>query len=135
MAASTPARATNAVNVAGSAEEDVLIIGAPELTITYKGSVEPGPQPMRVFAQLVDDQNDVVVGNQITPVPVELDGAEHTVTVPLESIIQFLKAGETITLQVVATTGAYAQPRLGGQIEFSSVSLSLPTTEALQPTR
>lgn len=135
VAASTPARATNAVNVAGSAEEDVLIIGAPELTITYKGSVEPGPQPMRVFAQLVDDQNDVVVGNQITPVPVELDGAEHTVTVPLESIIQFLKAGETITLQVVATTGAYAQPRLGGQIEFSSVSLSLPTTEALQPTR
>ena len=134
VASSTPVRASNALNVAASVEDDVLIVGAAELTITYKGTVEAGDRPMRVFAQLVDDQNDVVIGNQITPVPVELDGAEHTVTVPLESVIQYLKAGETITLQIVATTGAYAQPRLGGEIEFSSVSLSLPTTKALTET-
>jgi ABC-2 type transport system ATP-binding protein len=134
VASSTPVRASNALNVAASVEDDVLIVGAAELTITYKGTVEAGDRPMRVFAQLVDDQNDVVIGNQITPVPVELDGVEHTVTVPLESVIQYLKAGETITLQIVATTGAYAQPRLGGEIEFSSVSLSLPTTKALTET-
>ena len=34
--------------------------------------------------------------------------------------------GTTVTLQVVATTVAYAQPRLGGTIEFSAIDIKLP---------
>lgn len=127
----TPARADNAVNVTVEAAEDTLVLGAPELTLTYRGDVEDGDRPMRLFAQLVDDENGVVVGNQITPFAVELDGNEHTVTVSLESVIHHLEAGETLTLQVVATTGAYAEPRLGGEVSFTEVAVALPTTAAL----
>jgi ABC-2 type transport system ATP-binding protein len=119
------------VNVTIEAGEDTLVLGAPELTLTYRGDVEAGDRPMRLFAQLVDDENGVVVGNQITPFAVELDGDEHTVTVSLESVIHHLEAGETLTLQVVATTGAYAEPRLGGEVSFTELAVSLPTTTAL----
>jgi hypothetical protein len=34
-------------------------------------------------------------------------------------------------LQLVATTTAYAQPRLGGSIEFTGVDVSLPTAADL----
>jgi ABC-2 type transport system ATP-binding protein len=129
----TPTRAENAVSVTVEVDEDTLVLGAPELTLTYRGDVADGDRPMRLFAQLVDDENGVVVGNQITPFAVELDGQEHTVTVPLESVIHHLEAGETLTLQVVATTGAYAEPRLGGDVSFTSVAVSLPTTTALTP--
>ena len=129
----TPARAENAVNVTIEATDDTLVLGAAELTLTYRGDVEAGERPMRLFAQLVDDENGVVVGNQITPFAVELDGAEHTVTVPLESVIHHLEAGETLTLQIVATTGAYAEPRLGGEVGFTDIAVSLPTTAALTP--
>jgi ABC-2 type transport system ATP-binding protein len=129
----TPARAENAVSVTIEVDVDTLVLGAPELTLTYRGDVADGDRPMRLFAQLVDDENGVVVGNQITPFAVELDGQEHTVTVPLESVIHHLEAGETLTLQVVATTGAYAEPRLGGDVSFTSVAVSLPTTTALTP--
>jgi len=39
-----------------------------------------------VFAQFVDDQTGVVLGNAVTPVPVVLDGREHTATVELDGI-------------------------------------------------
>ena len=37
------------------------------------------------------------------------------------------KPGAHLTLQLVATTVAYAQPRLGGTIDFSAVRITLPT--------
>lgn len=128
----TPTPADNAVEVTVTAAEGALVVGSPELTFTYQGTVAAGDRPTRVFAQVVDDENDVVVGNQITPIEVELDGASHTASVALETIIHHLDAGETLTLQLVATTGAYSQPRLDGEITFSDIRLSLPTTTALQ---
>ncbi len=122
----TPGRAANAVEVTISASNDGFVVGAPTLAFTYAGTVEDGDRPTRVFAQLVDDSNDVVLGNQITPIVVELDGAEHSVEVPLESVAHRLAAGDTITLQLVATTTAYAQPRLGGSIDFRSIDVTLP---------
>jgi ABC-2 type transport system ATP-binding protein len=125
----TPAKATNAVNVTiDPGSVDALSIGAPRLRISYSGSVDPGPRPTRVFAQLVDDATGVVVGNQITPLDVTLDGKKHTTTTDLELIAQHLTPGHTITLQLVATTVAYAEPRLDGRITFDSINISLPTT-------
>jgi ABC-2 type transport system ATP-binding protein len=70
----------------------------------------------------------VVIGNQITPLDVTLDGKKHTTTTDLELIAQHLTPGHTITLQLVATTVAYAEPRLDGRITFDSINISLPTT-------
>lgn len=127
----TPARADNAVEVTVPFDEDALIVGAPELTLTYSGTVPAGERPMRLFAQLVDDRTDVVLGNQITPIAVELDGEERTITIPLETVSFAAVAGRSVTLQVVATTVAYAEPRLGGSVELSEVSVRLPVVTGL----
>ena len=129
----TPARAANAVDVAIEAPAtEQLVVGAPELQLTYSGSVPDGERPTRVFAQLVDDASGVVLGNQITPIPLVLDGASHDVTVPLEVVAHLVRPGTTITLQIVATTTAYGQPRLGGSVELSRVAVSLPVVTGYQ---
>lgn len=125
----TPARATNAVEVTVESETAAMLVGAPTVRFTYSGTVADGDRPTRVFAQLVDDSNDLVLGNQVTPLIVELDGAERSVEVPLEMVAHHLDAGGSVTLQLVATTTAYAQPRLGGSIEFSSIEIELPVIE------
>jgi ABC-2 type transport system ATP-binding protein len=130
----TPAKATNAVNVSIVAPATTaVIVGAPELTITYSGTVTDGARPTRVFAQLVDDATSLVLGNQITPIAVTLDGKPHTLTVPLEDVAFTARPGTSLTLQIVATTVAYATPRLGGSIDFSAVSVTLPTASGLTP--
>lgn len=131
----TPTRAERASEVTIAAEDDAMVLGAPELTLVYSGATPSGDRPTRVFAQIVDDESGHVLGNQITPVPLMLDGAAHTVTVPLEVVAHRLRAGETLTLQLVATTTAYAPPRIGGSVEFDSIDLRLPLAgDALQPT-
>jgi ABC-2 type transport system ATP-binding protein len=129
----TPARADVALEADILPDTDALVLGAPHLTMTYTGSTPDGPEPTRVFAQLVDAETGLVVGNQITPVPVELNGAEHTVEIDMEVIAHHLEAGDGLVLQLVATTPAYATPRLGGEITVTSIAIDLPTTEALTP--
>ncbi len=79
-----------------------------------------------MFAQLVDDATGVVLGNQVTPIAVTLDGKPHQLSVPLEAVVYSAEAGSHLTLQIVATTVAYAQPRLGGTVTFGSIGVSLP---------
>ncbi|MCU1396574.1 MAG: peptidase [Ilumatobacteraceae bacterium] len=123
----TPGKATNAVDVTIPAPAaDTVLVGAPTLNITYIGTVADGDRPTRVFAQLVDDTTGLVLGNQITPIDVTLDGQPHTAQVPLEMIAFTAHPAGTVTLQLVATTVAYAQPRLGGSIDFSAISIDLP---------
>jgi ABC-2 type transport system ATP-binding protein len=74
-----------------------------------------------------------VLGNQITPVDVILDGRQHTVSVSLEIVVAALRAGSRLTLQLTPTTVAYARPRLGGDIKFSSIRVSLPVSADVAP--
>jgi ABC-2 type transport system ATP-binding protein len=127
----TPSVATNAVEVTLSTDEEALVVGAPKLTFTYSGQTPAGGKPNRVFAQLVDDERGVVVGNQITPVEVTLDGETRTAEVDLEIVAQHLEPGQTLRLQLVATTVAYAVPQLGGSITFDSIDITLPTVIGL----
>ena len=130
----TPARATNAVDVTvpfGS--RSGVVVGAPQLTLTYRGTSPPGARPTRVFAQLVDGSTGLVLGNQITPVDVTLDGRTHTTSVPLEMVAFTGEPGHTVQLQLVATTVAYAQPRLGGDVDFLHIHVSLPVAATIRP--
>ncbi len=129
----TPAAATNAVNVAISApSRPALVVGAPKLTLTYSGTVPPGRRPTRVFAQLVDTTTGLVLGNQVTPIAVTLDGKTHTTSSLLEIVSEAVKPGQQLELQVVATTVAYVQPRLGGSINFSHISIKLPVADGVK---
>jgi ABC-2 type transport system ATP-binding protein len=127
IAGVTPAPARNAVNVAlRTGRRGDRIVGAPRLTLNYRGTTGKGTRPQRVFAQLVDTRTGLVVGNQITPIPVRLDGKRRTVTRPLELVAQTLGAKGGLKLQLVATTPAYARPQLGGKVSFSAIALKLP---------
>ena len=96
------------------------------MTLTYRGTTPPGTAPSRVFAQVVDEATGQAVGNQVTPVVVDLDGNQHTTTVSLETISESVEPGQRLSLQLVPTTVAYAPPRLGGSITFSRIKVSLP---------
>ena len=55
-----------------SRAQHVDAVGEPKLDITYQGtSTDPRGY---VFAQIVDEQRHVVLGNQVTPIAIELDG-------------------------------------------------------------
>lgn len=130
----TPGKASNAVNVqVAAASSPHLLVGAPTLTLRYSGTVAVGDRPERVFAQLVDDTTGLVIGNQVTPIPVELDGSTHEVSIPLEQISFNAKPGATITLQLVATTVAYGEPRLGGSVDFEQIEVDLPIADDMEP--
>jgi ABC-2 type transport system ATP-binding protein len=131
----TPARADKALKLKVVAKEDALVFGAPRLRLNYRGETPDGPEPTRIFAQLIDDETGLVVGNQIVPVPLELDGDDHTVEIDLEVVAHHLTKGSSVTLQLVATTFAFAEPRLGGTLIAVSIELELPVTEALTPAR
>jgi len=122
----TPGQATNAVDVKVRAPRAALVSGPPTVALTYRGTV-PGPRPARVFAQLVDAKTGFVLGNQITPIPLTLDGKTRTVSRPLEIVAQRMAKGSAVTLQLVASSVAYAAPRLGGDVAFSRVAVTLPT--------
>ncbi len=129
----TPAKASNAVNVpipAPPAGTKYFVVGAPKLTITYSGSGSgENGSSTRVYAQVVDDATGKVLGNQITPIPVTLDGASHTLTQPLEILSATQAPGETFTLQLTASTVAYQAQRAAGAVSFSKIRIELPTVD------
>jgi len=127
VASITPFRATNAVAVDVLTATAGVIVGAPQLTFTYSGTIPAGELPTRVFAQLVDPTTGYVLGNQVTPIAVTLDGQSHDLTLPLEQVAYAATAGGHVTLQLVAVAAGYAPPRLGGHIDFTQISISLPT--------
>ncbi len=132
-----PAPAANAVRIAIPVDSAAMVVGAPELRMTYSGAEPTGAggtagRPTRVFAQLVDTASGLVVGNQITPVPLTLDGRTHSVEVPLEIVAQRVDPDSSLELQLVATTTLYGLPRLGGSVELSDVSVHLPTVTGYQ---
>ncbi len=128
----TPAPAANAVEVPIPVGRSAMVIGAPRLSVTYHGTTGTGTALMRVFAQLVDTTTGLVLGNQITPVPVDLDGSTHSTSVPLEIVAYTAGPSSHLELQLVATTVAYSTPRLGGSVTFNAVHLVLPTVTGLQ---
>ncbi len=128
----TPTRAENALDLDVKFGNEALVLGSPVLTLTYSGTTLQGVRPTRVFAQLVDAATGIVLGNQVTPIDVTLDGATHRTTVSLETVVFSAAAGDMVTLQLTSSALGYAQPRLGGDVKLSSVDLSLPTVVGMR---
>jgi ABC-2 type transport system ATP-binding protein len=127
----TPAAASNAVDLTVRAPaRRALVVGAPQLTLTYRGLAGSGtPAKTYIYAQIVDDATGKLLGNQVTPIPVTLDGAGHTVSEPLEIVAATDRPREHLTLQIVASTVAYETQRTTGAIDLNTVHLVLPTVD------
>lgn len=104
------------------------VFGAPQLTLTYRGWARQGRT--HVYAQIIDTaRSSLVLGNQVTPVPLVLDGTEHTLTVPLEEVSYTATAATRLVLQVTPATSVYALPRATALTGLSA-SVSVPTVAA-----
>ncbi|GJF08725.1 hypothetical protein NGTWS0302_26440 [Mycolicibacterium cyprinidarum] len=125
-ALAAPARDAINIAVPGPLLATEEVVGAPKLTFTYSGL----GTNRHVYAQLVDNKTDLVLGNIITPVPVELDGRTHEVTIDMESIAYTMAPGDSLTLQIVGATSVYADATQWGFIDVSNVRLALPTVAA-----
>ena len=128
----TPSKAKDAVNIDVVFGVDALVLGAPTLSLTYVGTSPAGAAPTRVFAQMVDPSTNLVLGNLATPIKVELDGKEHTISLPLEMVVFAAKRGAKLKLQLVATSPSYATPSLGGKVRFSAIDVEIPTVTGMR---
>ncbi len=129
----TPAPAANAVDLPVVIPKSGVVVGAPRLSFSYTGTVPAHDRPTRVFAQLVDTTTGLVLGNQVTPIAVTLDGHAHVATVPMEIVAYTATPTSHVELQLVATTVAYATPQLGGSVSFAAIHVALPVAAGLTP--
>jgi ABC-2 type transport system ATP-binding protein len=119
------ARATNAVDVSiASPPRRAVVMGAPRLRFRYKGTAPAASA--RVLAQILDKSTGKVLGNQITPIVVNLDGRSHSLSPPLEIVTATARRGSRFALQLVAQSTLYSTHPQGGSITFSDVRVSLP---------
>jgi len=120
-------KADNAINVSVPVEEGTQILGQPVVTFTYSGL----GTSRAVYAQIVDEDTGLVLGNLITPIPVTLDGRSHTVAVTLgqlENVVYTAPpGGGNLTLQLVSTATPYENVFTFGAINVSDVEVTLPT--------
>ncbi|HET8929273.1 MAG TPA: CocE/NonD family hydrolase [Acidimicrobiales bacterium] len=125
----TPAKATKALEVpVDLTGEPRLVLGAPQLDLGYTCTLDAeATKPTRVFAQLVDDATGRVVGNQITPIAITCDGLLHQASLSMEDVAFAAAKDAKLTLQLVASTVAYAVPQMGGNVDFSRIELTIPT--------
>ncbi len=94
-----------------------------------------------LYGQIVDDATGLVLGNQVQPIPVTLDGKTRTVKVKLENVVYTMEPGSSLTLQLTGSAtvylGALLTPALGA-LTVSDLELTLPTVAdgvaTLEPT-
>jgi len=123
----TPGPATRAVNVALNFKRNGLAAGVPRLHLSYEGARQSGAtRPTRVYAQLVDPSTGLVLGNQVTPIVLTLDGKRHQITLPLEAVVFSAKAGSKVILQITPSSNAYAPGQFGGSVNFAKIQIELP---------
>ena len=122
-------RAANAVNVPVPAPRAaVQAVGAPTLKLTYTGT---GAAPQGyAFAQIADEVRGVVVGNQVRPIPLVLDGKQHTIERPLEAIAASLTPQSKLTLQITGGSQVYGPARTAADLQIAKARLEIPTVGA-----
>jgi ABC-2 type transport system ATP-binding protein len=123
LIAATPAVDAVNVNVAPTTG-DREIVGEPRVRITYSGLAFPARTFL--YAQVVDVNANRVLGNQVTPIPVILDGQQRTVERPLEPIAAHATPLSRYRVQVAAGTTVYGLQRSVGAASLTSIQAELP---------
>ncbi|PTL54384.1 alpha/beta hydrolase family protein [Paraconexibacter algicola] len=108
--------------------EETDVVGEPEVTVTYRATGLGTDD--HVFGQLVDEVRGVVVGNQSTPIPVLLDGQEHTVTRRLEGVAMRVTPGSRYRFELVGGSNLYGITRGTAVVSVSRARVTLPTGDA-----
>lgn len=123
--------ARNAINVAIPTDKllaGTQVVGAPTVSFTYRGLGTSGA----VFAQVVDKTTGEVLGSVVAPVPVQLDGFKHTVSIDIGEISYTAGAGDSLEVQITSSALAFLNASVG-LINISDVIVTLPNRSAVAP--
>ncbi|WP_026400861.1 CocE/NonD family hydrolase [Actinomadura rifamycini] len=133
----------NAIEVPVDAPDGGVLVGAPKLTMRYKGRATNAKTS--VYAQLVDASVPVpgdlpasvipplgegdpqVVNGMVTPVPVTLDGTARRLTIDLEDVVWRLRPGSELKLQIIPNSAVFNQQRAAGWITVDAATVTVPT--------
>jgi ABC-2 type transport system ATP-binding protein len=102
----------------------VNLVGAPELQLDYRA--HGTTSTARAYAQVVDEDRDIVVGGQVTPIPLELDNQSHSLELNLEQLAYELSPSSSLHLELIPATNVYGNQRSNGTVELTRVALTLP---------
>jgi ABC-2 type transport system ATP-binding protein len=118
-------QAANAVNlpIAGPASA-ANVVGPPHLDLTYQGTAAPAKT--WIYAQFVNPRNGLVLGNLATPIPVTLDGQQHSIPRDLEMVAARAPAGGGYTLQLTPSSSLYDMQRSAGAVTLNNIVVSMP---------
>ena len=100
------------------------------MRLVYRGRAKP--QRTFLYAQIVDDERDRVLGGLATPLPVILDGRERTVERPMEAIAEHGAPASLYRLQITPGAATYELQRSKGRVSLYGAFGSLPLVD---PTR
>jgi ABC-2 type transport system ATP-binding protein len=100
------------------------VVGAPHLSLAYQGTA--APQNTWIYAQFVNPRNGIVLGNMATPIPVTLDGQQHSISRDLEMVAARAPAGGGYTLQLTPSSSLFDIQRSAGAVTFHNISVSMP---------
>jgi ABC-2 type transport system ATP-binding protein len=100
------------------------LLGPPRLELDYRGVGTASAA--HAYAQIVDVERDTVVGGQVTPLPLVLDGAAHELQVDLEPLAYVLTSTSRLRLQIVSATNVYGGQRVSGSVDLTDIGLTLP---------
>jgi ABC-2 type transport system ATP-binding protein len=128
LIAATPAVGAVEATIAPPTGERELV-GAPHVRIAYSGTASPAKTFL--YAQILDARANRVLGNQVTPIPVTLDGQQHTVERSIEPIAIHATPSSRYRLQVSSGTTVYGLQRSTGAASLTKVEAALPVRVAL----
>ncbi|MCP2340887.1 alpha/beta hydrolase family protein [Actinomadura rupiterrae] len=106
---------------------DGQAVGVPHLRFSYQGRALH-PQTA-VYAQIVDLDTGLVVGNQATPIPITLDGRRRTTECELEAVSWKVGPGHRLALQITPGTALFTSQKAIGWLDASKVALTVPTVQ------
>jgi ABC-2 type transport system ATP-binding protein len=128
LIAATPA--VGAVEVAIEPARAVQeLLGPPRVRIAYNGTAVPAQT--WIYAQVLDARDNRVLGNQVTPIPVTLDGQPRTVERTLEPIAVHATPSSRYRIQISGGTTVYGLQRSSGVANLTSIAAALPVRVAV----
>jgi ABC-2 type transport system ATP-binding protein len=124
IAASPAVDAVNvAIEPAGGPRE---LVGPPRVEIAYSGTAVPAQT--HLYVQVLDVAANRVLGNQVTPIPVVLDGQPRTVTRELEPIAAHATQSSRYQVQIAGGTTVYGLQRSTGAVSLTNIEAELPVS-------
>jgi len=103
------------------------VVGFPQLTLRYTGTAQPARTWL--YGQILDTVTGRVVGVQVTPVPVTLDGQPHTVSIDLNPIATRATSASRYRLQLMAGSAIFGVQRSTGVVTVDQARIALPVID------